>query len=51
MISLSKVNNLDKTLLDGANKIRLSIADEKITPPKNQEELEKFLSELAPVAE
>lgn len=51
MISLSKVNNLDKTILDKANKIRLSIADEKITPPKNQEELEKFLSELAPVAE
>ena len=49
LIALSKVNNLDKTLLDGANKIRLSIADGKIIPPKNQEELEKFLSELVPV--
>ncbi len=46
MISLSKVNNLDRTLLDKANKIRISIADGKIIPPKNQEELSTYLNGL-----
>ena len=46
MIAFSKVNNLNRQLLDQANKVRISIADGKIIPPKNSEELNAYLSKL-----
>lgn len=46
MISLSKVNNLDRETSDKANKIRVAIADGKIIPPKNLAELDGYLAIL-----